>query len=184
MVLFLGRITLQKGPDYFLEAAKLVLDVRPNTIFIMGGSGDMHQGMMQKAAALGIADKILFPGFVRGAELHSLYEVADLYVMPSVSEPFGIVALEALSKNTPILISKQSGVSETISHALKTDFWDIEDMASKMISAIEDPTLNKQLRTEGAKEVKSVTWQKAAKKCKNIYNKLIGSFLRKKKDEE
>jgi len=182
IVLFLGRITLQKGPDYFIEAAKQVINVRPNTTFIMGGSGDMHTDMMHKAAALGIGEHVLFPGFVRGADLHALYAAADLYVMPSVSEPFGIVALEALSKQTPILISKQSGVSEVIAHALKTDFWNTKDMANKIIAALDDDTLRTQLAQKGGEEVKGVTWEKAAKACKNIYNKII-KHLRRNSDQ-
>lgn len=181
VVLFLGRITLQKGPDYFLEAARIVAKERPDTIFIMAGSGDMQNKMIEKSAQAGIAENIIFPGFVRGNDIQRLYEMADLYVMPSVSEPFGIVALEALSNKTPIIISKQSGVSEVISHALKVDFWDTQDIASKIIFALENKTLRDKLGKKGFLEAQKMTWKKAAKKCKSIYNKLLLSSRKKKK---
>lgn len=184
MVLFLGRITVQKGPDYFVKMAKKVIEVRPNTIFVMAGSGDMHQQMIELSAQLGVADNFFFPGFIRGAELHSLYENADVYVMPSVSEPFGLVAIESLAKGTPVVISKQSGVSEVLSHALKANFWDIEDLADKVISALDDPYLYNQLSTSGRKESFDITWDKAAKKCKEIYENLLNSFKPNKKPKK
>ncbi len=184
LVLFLGRITLQKGPDYFIQAAKRVLSVRPKTIFVMAGSGDMLDQIMQDSAAAGIAEHIYFPGFVRGQALHALYQAADLYIMPSVSEPFGIVALESLSKGTPIIISKQSGVSEVVSHALKVDFWDIEALADRIIAVLDDPTLSRQLQELGKAEASLVTWDKAAKTCKDIYEKVLTAFRKKKKSNK
>jgi glycosyltransferase involved in cell wall biosynthesis len=173
VVLFVGRITLQKGPDYFVKAAKTVIESLPKTLFIMAGSGDMQANIMQESARLGLAEHFFFPGFVRGKELHTLYDVADVYVMPSVSEPFGIVALEALAHNTPTIVSKQSGAAEVLRHALKVDFWDTKELTSLIITTLRDPHLAKQLGERGGKEARSTTWTKAAKRCKNIYTKII-----------
>ncbi|MDO8492678.1 MAG: glycosyltransferase family 4 protein, partial [bacterium] len=134
IVLFAGRITLQKGPDYFIRAAKRVLEYNPKVIFLVVGSGDMERQVMQEAAYYKIADKVLFTGFLRGDDLAESYDIADLYVMPSVSEPFGITPLESMRVGTPVIISKQSGVSEVVHHALKVDFWDTEEMANKILS--------------------------------------------------
>lgn len=172
IVLFVGRITLMKGPDYFLRAAKLVLEYEPNTLFIIAGSGDMQWQIIRQAAELGISDKVLFAGFVRGEELNSLYRSADLFVLPSVSEPFGLTPLESIINGTPVLISKQSGISEVLSSALKVDFWDIEEMANKIICTLRYTKLGKLLHKEGRKETNSITWEKAAKKCIDIYKKL------------
>ena len=172
IVLFVGRITLMKGPDYFLKAAKRVLEHEPNTLFVIAGSGDMEWQIIRQAANLGISDKVLFAGFVRGEELNSLYKAADLYVLPSVSEPFGLTPLESIINGTPVLISKQSGISEVLSGALKVDFWDVEEMANKIICTLRYPKLGKAVYKEGSKEANSVTWEKAAKKCIEIYKKL------------
>ncbi len=172
VVLFVGRITVQKGPDYFLEAAQRVLSVRPNTLFVVSGSGDMAQQMMHRAAYLGIGDKVLFTGFLRNQALARLYASADLLVMPSVSEPFGIVPLEALLNGTPVLISKQSGVAEVIRNSLKADFWDIEDMAHKIMSVLSYPALQHALREQGAREARTRVWKKVAERCMLVYKKL------------
>ena len=172
IVLFVGRITMQKGPDYFVRSAVEVLKFRPNTIFIVSGSGDMERQMMREAADFGIADKMLFAGFLRGDELNSLYQSADLYVMPSISEPFGITPLESLANGTPVLISKQSGVSEVLSHALKADFWDINDMADKIVSTLDNSSLHETLRENGNREVARQTWALASEKCLTLYKKL------------
>lgn len=177
IVLFLGRITLQKGPDYFLRAAKRVLESYPNVRFIVAGSGDMENQIVGLSAELGISNKVLFAGFVRGKELTALYRAADLYVMPSVSEPFGIAPLESLVQGTPVLISKQSGVSEVIKHALVADFWDVDDMADKIISALKYPSLHHSLKTNGRREALGATWKKAAEKISAIYTKIV-DFLR------
>lgn len=173
MVLFLGRITVQKGPDYFLKAAKKVLELEPKTIFVLAGSGDMEGQMIRQAAETGIGDKVFFTGFVRGDERSCLFRSADLFVMPSVSEPFGLVPLEALVEgDTPVLISKQSGVSEVLQNALKVDFWDIDDMANKIIAVLRHEPLSGQLVKHGKKEVKGITWEKAAKKIVEIYKNI------------
>lgn len=168
VVLFLGRITLQKGPDYFLRVAKRVREKNGKVLFVMSGSGDMEAQMMKLAAQLGISDKILFTGFVSGTERHEMYASADLFVMPSVSEPFGITTLEAMSLGTPVLISKQSGVSEAVQHVLKADFWDIEDMANKILAVVGYAGLGKALSQNGAREAEQLTWDRAAQKVDNI----------------
>lgn len=183
IVLFLGRLTLQKGPDYFLQAAAKVVKLYPKALFVIAGSGDMENQIVRQAADLGIADKVLFAGFVRGPELTALYRAADLYVMPSVSEPFGITPLESLVQGTPVLISKQSGVSEVVKHALKADFWDIDEIADKIISVLRHDSLRDVLKLNGQQEVKGITWKKAAAKCVAIYKKLINFFKRKSEDD-
>lgn len=173
IALFLGRLTLQKGPDYFLRAANRVLEYDPNVFFVIAGSGDMERGLIREAARLNIADKVLFTGFLRGSRLWQAYKNADLYVMPSVSEPFGISPLEALSRSTPVIISKQSGVSEVLSHAIKVDFWDVDKMADRILSILTYPELSQELEQNGGKELQKITWAEAAKKCMNIYNNLV-----------
>ena len=173
IVLYLGRITLQKGPEYFVRAAGKVADYFSKVIFVVTGSGDMQDYMISEAARLGILDKFIFTGFLRGDERDQIYQTADLYVMPSVSEPFGITALEAAVNGTPALISKQSGVSEIFINALKTDFWDIDEMANKILAVIKYGSLRKDLRKESGKEVKSFSWSRAADEVLKVYNQLI-----------
>jgi glycosyltransferase involved in cell wall biosynthesis len=173
IVLFVGRITLQKGPDYFLRAAQKCLSYNPKIKFIIAGSGDMDMQIVTQTARMGISDKVLFAGFLRGEELSSLYRMADLFVMPSVSEPFGLTALESLVHGTPILISKQTGVSEVVSHALKTDFWDIDDMADKILAVLEYSKLKKTLSQNGRIEAMKCSWDIAADKCIEVYKSLL-----------
>lgn len=173
VVLFLGRITLQKGPDYFVYAAKKTLEHYPNAVFVVAGSGDMERAMIRQVASMGIADKFIFAGFLRGEDTRRAYQMADLYVMPSVSEPFGLTPLESMINGTPTLISKQSGVSEVVSHCLKTDFWDIDDMTNKIVSVLRYNELYKSLSSNGSKEVKKMTWDTPAKRCVEIYEELI-----------
>ncbi len=176
LVVFVGRITLQKGPDYFLKAAKRVLQYNPKVTFIVAGSGDMEVKMVEEAAYLGISRSVLFTGFLRGEELASVYKSADLFVMPSVSEPFGITALESLAHGTPVLVSKQSGVSETITHALKVDFWDTEEMANEILAVLDHNSLKTCLAENGSREVRNMSWEEAARKCIEIYNQLTGNW--------
>jgi glycogen synthase len=173
IVLFLGRVTLQKGPDYFVYAAKKVLEIEPNTRFVMAGSGDMQQFIINKAADLGIADKILFTGFLRGESVHRIYQMADVYVMPSVSEPFGITALEAINNKTPVIVSKNAGVSEVIRNCLKVDFWDVNKLANKIVGVLRYKELSGTMTEEGLRELERITWDSSAKKCINIYNRLL-----------
>jgi len=169
LVLFLGRITMQKGPEYFLAAAKKVLEVMDNVKFVMAGSGDMIRRTIEMAAAMGIGHKVLFTGFLRGPDVEKVFKMADLYVMPSVSEPFGIAPLEAMSHDVPVIISKQSGVSEVLSHALKVDFWDINEMANKIIAVLRHPPLASMLRRHGGIEVSRLSWTDSAKACISVY---------------
>ncbi len=173
LVLFLGRITLQKGPDYFLRAAARVLEHEPDMLFIMCGSGDMEGQMMELAGTLGIADKVFFTGFLHGKERDEIYAAADLFVMPSVSEPFGIAALEAMRIGAPILISKQSGVAEVVRNALKVDFWDVERMADMILSVIRSPALRYSLAEHGKREALELTWDDAARKVEGIIHQLV-----------
>jgi glycogen synthase len=173
VVLFLGRITLQKGPDYFIYAAKKVLEHDPDIKFIIAGSGDMERFIIEKAAEMGISRNVLFAGFLQGSDVDKAYRMADLYVMPSVSEPFGITALESIRNGTPVLISKQSGVSEVITHCLKADFWDINDIANKILAALNYKVLHQTLKEHGFLEIKSFNWDKPAKKCIDVYKKLL-----------
>jgi glycogen(starch) synthase len=173
IVLFLGRITMQKGPEYFLAAAKKVVQVMDNVKFIMAGSGDMIKRMIELAAAMGIGHRVTFTGFLRGDDVDRIYEMADLYVMPSVSEPFGLAPLEALSHDVPVLISKQSGVSEVLVHALKVDFWDINEMANKIIAVLRHPPLRKTLREHGSFEVRKFAWADAARACVDVYQEAV-----------
>jgi len=170
---FVGRITLQKGPDYFLEAAKKVLKHEPTALFVMAGDGDMYHKMVEKAAHLGIADSVLFPGFVRGDDLAHVYQSTDLFVMPSVSEPFGLSAIEALQYGVPVLISKQTGAGESLSHCLKVDFWDVDEMAAKMLAVLKYRELRQCLSEFGRQEISKFSWDKSAGQCLNIYNNLI-----------
>ncbi len=173
IVLFLGRITMQKGPEYFLQAAQKVLEVMDNVKFVMAGSGDMMHYTIEMAARMGIGQKVLFTGFLHGKDVEKVYDMADLYVMPSVSEPFGIAPLEALNRDVPVLISKQSGVAEVLTHVLKVDFWDITEMANKIIAVLKYPPLQMTLREHGNLEVRKLKWEDSARKCAAIYDDML-----------
>ena len=173
IVLFLGRVTMQKGPEYFLRAAKKVVDKFKKVRFILAGSGDMISRCIEEAAALGIGRYVTFTGFLRGDDVDKVFAMADLYVMPSVSEPFGIAPLEALSHNVPVIISKQSGVSEVLTHALKVDFWDTDEMANKILAVLRHQPLQKTLRQHGQIELRKLSWRDSAEKLKTIYGELI-----------
>jgi glycosyltransferase involved in cell wall biosynthesis len=179
IVLFVGRITLQKGPDYFLQAARKVIDRYKKVVFVVVGSGDMEIKMIETAAELDIADKVVFAGFLRGKDLARAYKMADLYILPSVSEPFGITPLESMSHETPVLVSKQSGVSEVITHALKVDFWDTDEMANKIVAVLQYPELYHTLRENGFEEIKRFSWKTAAGKCAELYEKMFKKSKKK-----
>ncbi len=173
IVLFLGRVTFQKGPDYFIEAAARVLKVEPNVKFVMSGSGDMLPRMIERAARLGIARSIHFTGFLRGPDVERMYAMADLYVMPSVSEPFGISPLEAMALDVPVIVSRQSGVSEILKSALKVDFWDVDDLANKILGLLRYPALSEQLSEEGRDEVRRIRWEASGQALKQVYAELV-----------
>jgi glycosyltransferase involved in cell wall biosynthesis len=164
---------MQKGPEYFLYAAKKVLEVMENVKFVMAGSGDMMYRAIELAAHLGIGHKVLFTGFLRGEDVNKIYKMADLYVMPSVSEPFGIAPLEALDNDVPVIISKQSGVSEVLTHALKVDFWDVDEIANKIVAVLKYPPLQLTLRSHGNFEVRKLKWKDSARKCAKIYEEML-----------
>ncbi|EPG72561.1 glycosyltransferase, group 1 family protein [Leptospira fainei serovar Hurstbridge str. BUT 6] len=173
LVLFLGRITFQKGPDYFVRAAKRVLEVADNVRFVMAGTGDMYARMIEMAADLGIGKYFHYTGFLSKEETRQLYSMADLYIMPSVSEPFGLSTLEAMSGGVPVILSKQSGVGEVVNNCIKVDFWDVEDMASKIVSVLSDRNLHATLRDGGLEEATNNSWSKTGKRIEEVYAKVI-----------
>ena len=173
IVTFLGRITYQKGPDYFVEAAAKVLKRVPNVRFVMAGSGDMMNHVIRRVARLGIADRFHFTGFLRGEDVHKMFRLSDVYVMPSVSEPFGISPLEAMRSNVPVIISKQSGVAEVLDYAIKVDYWDVDAMADAIYGLITYPALSHMFAQKGLEEVTGLKWNNAATKIKDIYQEVI-----------
>jgi len=173
VVTFLGRITYQKGPDYFVEAANKVLKKDPNVRFVMAGSGDMMNRMIKRVAKLGISTKFHFAGFLKGDEVAKMFSLSDVYVMPSVSEPFGISPLEAMQSNVPVIISKQSGVAEILNHAIKVDFWDIDAMADSIYGLLNYEALSQMFRRYGRAEIDNLKWDNAAAKVKDVYQSLL-----------
>ena len=174
LVTFLGRITMQKGPEYFVEAAAKVLKRTDGVRFVMAGSGDKMAEMIELVAKKGIADKFHFPGFMRGKQVQQILADSDVYIMPSVSEPFGISPLEAMQVGCPSIISKQSGCAEILSHAIKTDYWDIDAMADAIYAIVKYPAMYKSLHEEGMKEVNAIRWYDAGLKVRAIYNRVLG----------
>ena len=172
IVLFLGRLTLQKGPEFFLKSAKKVLEYE-NCKFVVAGIGDMLPDLIEKAVAMGIADKIIFTGRLSEEEVKYIYQVASVYVMPSVSEPFGITALEAISAGTPTIASRTAGFSEAFKNCLKVDFWDTDEMANKIISILRYRPLRKSLSENGKQEIKLFTWDNVAKKTIMVYKETL-----------
>lgn len=164
---------MQKGPEYFVEAAVKVLRLCHNVRFVMAGSGDMMDKMIRLAADRGIADRFHFPGFQKGKQVYEMLKASDVYIMPSVSEPFGISPLEAMQMGVPSIISKQSGCAEILHNVIKTDYWDIDAMADAIHSIITYPAMYNQLREEGLREVAQITWDKAGQKVIDIYNKVL-----------
>lgn len=173
VVTFLGRITMQKGPEYFIEAAYKVLRVMDNVRFVMAGSGDMMEKMMRRAAALKITDRFHFTGFLKGSDVFTMLDMSDVYIMPSVSEPFGISPLEAMQSNVPVIISKQSGVAEILTHAVKTDFWDIDAMADAIYAILNYPALANMFIKNGKEEVIRLKWDNSARHVRDIYYRVV-----------
>ena len=173
VVTFLGRITYQKGPDYFVEAAAKVLKRVPDVRFVMAGSGDMMNHVIRRVARLGIADRFHFTGFLRGEDVHKMFQLSDVYVMPSVSEPFGISPLEAMRSNVPVIISKQSGVAEVLDYAVKVDYWDVDALADAIYGLIKYPALSGMFASKGLEEVTNLKWNDAAAKIKSVYEAVI-----------
>ena len=173
IVTFLGRITYQKGPEYFIRAAKLVLDKIDNVRFVMAGSGDMLRKMIRYAARLKISDKFHFTDFLRGEDVTRMYAISDVYVMPSISEPFGISPLEAMRSNVPVIISKQSGVSEVLQNAVKVNFWDDHAIADSIYGLLKYEGMSKMLKRSSKPEVESIRWIIPAEKVKQVYTDIL-----------
>lgn len=173
VVTFLGRITMQKGPEYFVEAAAQVLKKTKNIRFCMAGSGDMMNDMIKLVAQRGIADRFHFPGFMRGRQVYECLKASDVYIMPSVSEPFGISPLEAMQCDVPTIISKQSGCAEILDKCIKTDYWDINAMADAIYAICNYDSLYEYLKVEGRREVDNITWENVALKLRGLYEKVM-----------
>lgn len=172
-VLFLGRITMQKGPEFFVRAAEKVLQRMDNVKFVVAGWGDLGPRLIDMVVRMGLGRKVVFTGFLRGKEVDRAYRMADVYVMPSVSEPFGLTALEAIRHGVPVILSRNSGVAEVLwNGALKCDFWDVDTMADKILAVLNRPGLAESLRREGAREIRSLTWESAARKCLRVYEEV------------
>ena len=176
VITFLGRITMQKGPEYFVEAAAKVLKKAPHARFVMAGSGDMMNAMIRLAAERGIADRFHFPGFMKGKQVYEVLKASDVYIMPSVSEPFGISPLEAMQCSVPTIISKQSGCAEILDKCIKTDYWDIHAMADAIHAICTYPALYEYLRDEGKKEVDGIVWEKVGVKIRNLYEQVLNNY--------
>jgi glycosyltransferase involved in cell wall biosynthesis len=173
IILFLGRITFQKGPDYFVEAAHRVLTALPDVTFVMAGEGDMLERMIERVGELGIGERFHFTGFLQGEQIERIFSMSDLYVMPSVSEPFGISPLEAMMYDVPVILSRQSGVSEILRHALKVDFWDVQELASKIIAVLKYPAVAHALARHAREELKRIRWETAGRQVEAVYREAL-----------
>jgi len=173
IVTFLGRITFQKGPEYFIEAACKVLERDKNVRFVMAGTGDLMEKMIKRVAKLKISSHFHFTGFLKGENVDRMFAMSDVYVMPSVSEPFGISPLEAMRSNVPVVISKQSGVAEVLDHVMKVDFWDVDAMADAIYGLLHYKSINDMFITHGSEEVNNLKWESAARKVADIYESVV-----------
>ena len=173
VVTFLGRITFQKGPEYFIEAAHKVLKRYPGVRFVMAGSGDMLAQSIRRVAQLKMATHFHFTGFLKGDDVQKMFRYSDVYVMPSVSEPFGISPLEAMRSGVPSIISKQSGVAEVLKHSIKVDYWDVDALADAIYGLLSYPALAKVVGESGFEEVNNLKWENAAIKIKKVYEDLF-----------
>ena len=173
VVTFLGRITYQKGPDYFVEAAAKVLQRVPDVRFVMAGSGDLMNHVVRRVAQLGIADRFHFTGFLKGGEVQRMFRLSDVYVMPSVSEPFGISPLEAMRSGVPVIISRQSGVAEVLDYAIKVNYWDVDALADAIYGLLTYPALGRMFASKGLEEVTGLKWTNAAAKIKTVYETVV-----------
>lgn len=173
VVTFLGRITYQKGPDYFVEAAAKVLQRVPDVRFVMAGSGDLMNHVVRRVAQLGIADRFHFTGFLKGGEVQRMFRLSDVDVMPSVSEPFGISPLEAMRSGVPVIISRQSGVAEVLDYAIKVNYWDVDALADAIYGLLTYPALGRMFASKGLEEVTGLKWTNAAAKIKTVYETVV-----------
>ena len=183
VVLFLGRLTIQKGAEFFLRAAKKVNEHEPDVWFVVAGDGDMLTRLIDQAVELGISDRVIFTGRLTDDEIKHIYGIASVYVMPSVSEPFGITALEAISASTPTIASKTAGVCETLRNCLKVDFWDTDEIANKIVSVLRYESLRKALAENGRHEIELFTWDNVAGKTLDVYNGIDAERLKKQLEE-
>ncbi len=173
VVTFLGRVTLQKGPEYFVQAAHKVLKKMDNVRFVMAGSGELLEKMIHWTSALGISDRFHYTGFLKGDDVFKMFSISDVYVMPSVSEPFGISPLEAMQSNVPSIISHQSGVAEILKHAFKVDFWDVDALADAIYGLLNYPSLSEMFKKHGIEEVNNMKWENSGKKVHSIYQEFV-----------
>ncbi|WP_283115707.1 glycosyltransferase family 4 protein [Alistipes putredinis] len=173
VVTFLGRITYQKGPDYFVEAAAKVLQRVSDVRFVMAGSGDLMNHVVRRVAQLGIADRFHFTGFLKGGEVQRMFRLSDVYVMPSVSEPFGISPLEAMRSGVPVIISRQSGVAEVLDYAIKVNYWDVDALADAIYGLLTYPALGRMFASKGLEEVTGLKWTNAAAKIRTVYETVV-----------
>jgi len=173
IVTFLGRITFQKGPEYFIEAACKVLERDKNVRFVMAGTGDLMEKMIKRVAKLKISSHFHFTGFLKGENVDRMFAMSDVYVMPSVSEPFGISPLEAMRSNVPVVISKQSGVAEVLNHVMKVDFWDVDAMADAIYGLLHYKSINDMFINLGSEEVNNLKWESAARKVADVYESVV-----------
>lgn len=178
VILFLGRITLQKGPDYFLDMAQRVLQIHPDARFIMAGTGDMSRKLLRRSASLKLRNRFLFTGFLNRKQVERILRAADIYVLPSVSEPFGISPLEAMAYGITSIISKQSGVAEVVKHAFKIDFWDVDLWVETINHLVEHPEYRAKIGIEGMREVNKIQWEEAAQKIRQIYTSTLAEYIR------
>ncbi len=173
IVTFLGRVTFQKGPEYFVETARKVMEKDKDVRFVLAGDGDMMSRVIERVAELGLSDRFHFTGFLKGEDIDTLFGMSDVYVMPSISEPFGISPLEAMRAHVPVVISKQSGVSEVLQYAIKVDFWDIDATADAIYGILHYPALDQIFAEKGKEEVNNLKWEYVAKKLKGIYGEVL-----------
>lgn len=173
MIVFMGRLTAQKGAEYFLQLAKAVLKEVPNALFVVAGNGDQYHSLLFQSAYDQLSASVLFTGFLRDQQREALLSRADVFVMPSLSEPFGLVALEAAQRQTPVIVSHNSGVKEIMPHAIQADFWDIGLMANKIHQLIEDPQYAAQVIAGQNDDLQHATWQNAASNVSTIYRNLL-----------
>lgn len=176
IVLFMGRVTMQKGPDYFLKVAKKVTDQDPTVKFVLVGSGDKEKQCIEEAARMGLTGKILFSSFLRGKDVDRAYQLANLFVMPSVSEPFGIVALEAIKNGTPVIVSRQSGVKEVLPDVTHVDFWDIDAMSEAVLHSLHNPAESYGKANKARAELVNLSWQNSAHRLQGVYQNLTSSL--------
>lgn len=173
LVLFLGRLTVQKGAAYFIKAARRIADHNPDVRFVIAGEGYLLPQLLRQVCQAGLQDKIIFAGHVTSAEAKKLYAKAACFVMPSVSEPFGLVALEAITHGAPVVLSKQSGAAEVVHNALQVDFWDTEKMADCILTVLREEPLRAEMKAQTPRILSNHTWVRQGRKMLSVYDKIV-----------